>query len=349
MTDSDDFFAPDGPPRDRWGRPMLFPHGADQADEGNRKPYTRASSLADYLDDFYNVWQWKFRYLARELGQTRSRDLAALAGAESYHTGLDALDPSEKKASARRLDDIINRALDRAHISEKADYGTVVHAVTEPGNDSDVSWYHNTGEDKDGYLGVLEELRLPIIGTEIFTANDALMVAGTFDNLHYFPGYGICVGDKKTSSEVHGESFRIQLATYSTGEIYDWVTDTRMTFEEYLERAGWDPALFNRDVGFIFWIKEGKTHIYRLDLKAGLEAAEHAVWVRDHHRRGSHKWRAEKPLRDNLEAERQDLLAKILAADSTEALMRVWAPLHHQAIWDDNHTAAAAKRKGELS
>jgi hypothetical protein len=347
MTDVDDFFdepVPDGPPRDRYGRPMLFPRG-----ETERQPYTRASSLSDYLDDFYNVWKWKFRYLARELGQTRSRDLAAMAGAESYHTGLDALDPSEKSASGRRLDDIIERALDRAHISEKADYGTVVHAVTEPGNDSDVSWYHDTEIDQSSYVGLLEELHLPIIGTEIFTANDRLRVAGTFDNLHYFPGYGICVGDKKTSSEVHGESFRIQLTTYADGEIYDWTNDTRMTFEEYLEKKGWDPTLFNRDVGFIFWIKKGKTAVYRLDLKKGREAADHAVWVRDNHRKGTHKWRSESVLREHLAEEQQRLLGLIHAAPSVQVLKELWEPLHNQAIWNKEHTAAAVARKAVLS
>ena len=97
MSTPEDFFALDGPPRDRWGRPLLFPrgHDADCADcaglspdqQPHRTPYTRASSFADYLDDFSHLHTWEMRYLARGLG--RHRDLAMLAAAECYTTGFD--------------------------------------------------------------------------------------------------------------------------------------------------------------------------------------------------------------------------------------------------------------------
>lgn len=333
--DTEDFFVPDGPERDRYGRPLLLPRGSDE-----RKPYTRASSLADYLEDFAHLHTWEMRYLARELG--RHRDLALLAAAEPYTTGFDRGDLKENRASGRRLDEIIERCLDRGKIHEKADYGTTVHARTEPGNDGDTSWDPTVNNDVRSYWECLSEIGAAIIGTELFTANDDLMVAGTFDNLKYIPGYGICITDKKTSSEVHGNTFRIQLASYATADLYDWETDQRMTLEEYVDSQGWDPGDINRHDGFIFWIKNGQTKVYKLDLSAGLEAARTAVWVRDNHRRGTHKWLVDKELRQSAERLRQALADQVESAAPAE-LETLWRKNRH--LWTPEHTALAKQRK----
>lgn len=344
MSDEiDDFFANDGPQRDRWGRPLLLPRG-----ELERKPYTRSSSLSDYLADFSHIWKWKMRYLARGLGQ--HRDLALLAGAESYTTGFDKGDEKENRASGRRLDDIIERVLDRAGISEKADYGTTVHAVTEPGDDNHrVDWDQRVRRDRLSYEEKLAELGIATIGTELFTANDGLMVSGTFDHLCYVPGYGICICDKKTSKELHPEDFRIQLATYANADLYDWETDERTTLEDFVESRGWNPALLNRGVGFIFWIKDGVTKVVRLDLKAGLEAAQHAAWVRDNHRKGKHGWPAEGDIESALEVERMEVMTEIESAKSVERLNELWRDYPEvRACWTPDHTAAAKRRKTEI-
>jgi hypothetical protein len=353
MTDdADDFFedapAPDGPPRDRYGRPMLFPRGADQTNEKNRKPYTRASSLSDYLADFSHIWKWKMRYLARSLGQ--NRDLAMLAGAECYTTGFDQGDLGENRASGRRLDEIVERALERGKISERADYGTAFHALTEPRNDGYVEDFH-LERDVESYKALVDRLGAVILGTEMFTANDDLMVAGTFDNLMWVPGFGIIITDKKTSREVHGADFRIQLADYANSDLYDWETDQRQTLEEYVASIGWDPALINRKEGLIFWTASttGKTEPVRLDLVAGLEAAHHAVWVRDKHKKGKHSWPAEAEILESLERGRAILLDGIQKAKSEATLNYLWNTLDVQAIWTDEHTAAAVKRKAELT
>jgi hypothetical protein len=354
-SDTDDFFdAPAGPPRDRYGRPMLIP--ADKATreqilamtaeekDALREPYTRASSLSDYLADYSHLWKWKMRYLARSLGQ--NRDLAMLAGSECYTTGFDKGEEKENRASGRRLDDVIERALERGKISEKADYGTTIHALTEPGNDGHVE-YDDVIADVASYHQVCADLGVVHLGTELFTANDRLRVSGTFDNLDYVPGYGILVTDKKTSSEVHGEDFRIQLSTYSTADLYDWETDLRITLEDYIERMGWDSSLYTPDKGLIFWIKNGKTEVFELDLMAGLEAAEHAVWVRDNHRKGKHRWL----VTDQIAAEKAKLEAALLewitTAPNEAVLSDLWNS-HGRSIWNDTHTAAAVARKGAL-
>lgn len=360
MPDIDDFFTegalPDGPPRDRYGRPMLVvkPHTtglcslcADKGDDkGHRKPYTRASSLSDYLADFAHIWKWKFRYLTRAMGQ--NSDLAMLAGAECYTTGFDQGELKENRASGRRLDDIAERALERGKISERADYGTAWHALTEPGNDGYVS---NSFMVKDvrSYVDLVAKLNAVILGTELFCANDELMTAGTFDNLMFVPGYGIVITDKKSAREVHGEDFRIQLSSYANSELYDWENDTRQSLEDYVASKGWDPALINRDKGLIFWTAShtGVAEAVELDLVKGYEAAHHAVWVRDNHRKGKHKWPAKKKIIEARESLEGSLLRWIETAPDAATLGSLWNRWG-KTIWNDKHTAAAVARKGAL-
>src|SRR5690606_35027111 len=111
-------------------------------------------------------------------------------------------------------------------------------------------------------------MRVVHIGTEVFTANDELRSAGTFDHLDYVPGLGIVVTDKKTSSKAKS-SYDVQLAGYSRSDVYDPETDQRQTLEEYVAERGWDPALINRSKGIIWWIKDGRTQARILDLDAG--------------------------------------------------------------------------------
>ena len=345
ISDTDDFFeatAADGPPRDRYGRPMLIPRGMEILDE-NRKPYTRASSLSDYLADYSHLWKWKMRYLARSLGQ--NRDLAMLAGSECYTTGFDKGEEKENRASGRRLDDIIERALERGKISEKADYGTTIHALTEPGNDGNVE-YDDVAADVKAFWDCVNALGVTILGTELFTANDELMVAGTFDHLMYVPGYGIVITDKKTSKDVHGEDFRIQLSDYANSDLYDWETDLRISLEEFIAKQGWDPDLLDRSKGLIFHIKGGVCEIWELDLTAGYEAAKVAVWVRDNHRKGTHK----RKVTDKIIKARADLeesLLRWIATADAPMLTTLWNRWG-KTIWSARHTEAAKARKEAL-
>jgi hypothetical protein len=354
-SDTDDFFdAPAGPARDRYGRPLLIPAWKatneelatmrPDAKDALREPYTRSSSLSDYLADFSHLWKWKMRYLARSLGQ--NRDLAMLAGAECYTTGFDMGEEKENRASGKRLDDVIERALERGKISEKADYGTVIHALTEPGNDGHVE-YDDVAADNASFWQCVNDLGVTILGTELFTANDALRVSGTFDHLMYVPGYGIVITDKKTSKEVHGEDFRIQLATYAYADLLDWETDARISLEDYIRRCGWDPDLLDRTKGLIFHIKHGKTDVVELDLAAGLEAAQHAVWVRDNHRKGKHKWPAKAKIaqaRTQLEVALLRWIADAPDVDTLNTLWNRWG----KTIWNETHTAAAVSRREAL-
>lgn len=340
------FDLDDGPPRDRWQRPMLIPRGGTEAD---RRWYTRASSLGDKIGDFFFLHTWEKRYLVKGLAQ--NMDLVRLAAAETYTTGFDKPDDKAglraNSASGKRLDDIGNRALERAKIHEKADYGTAVHARTEPGNDG-VDPDEKQHNDVQSCLQLWADLGVVHLGTEVFTATDQTWSAGTFDHLSYIPGVGICVTDKKTSSGVHAD-YDIQLAGYANGDVYDYTDDTRMTLEEYVASKGWDPSLLRRDVGFVWWIKNGRTTAHLLDLTAGWQAAQVAAWVRDEHHTKKDPEAIEAELLSEVEAIRLQLHRQIQAAATIGDLESIWSTPQNQAVWTDEHTATAIKRKGELA
>lgn len=335
----DQFTQPERPERDGGGRPLLIPRGG-----GDRKAYTRASGLADHLEEFSFLWKWKMRGLAR--GLSERMDLIRLIAAENYTCGF-AESEKGNRAAGRNIDGYIERALEQAGVSQKADYGTAIHLRTEPGNegtdpdDKQIS-------DVDSCWELWVELGVAHLGTEIFTANDELMSAGTFDHLMWVPGYGIVITDKKTSREVKGSGFRIQLSGYSRSDIYNWETDERQTLEEYVESLGWDPALINRQVGLIHWIKEGKTTSWRLDLEAGYEWARIAARVRDEHRKGKHEWPADKAIASARDRYRAEVIEMIAEARTVADLEALWKNPQVQASWTDAATEAAKARRKEL-
>ena len=236
-------------------------------------PYTRASSLADYISDNEHIHRWEMRYLAKAMG--KHEDLAALAASERYNTGLsDVLEQRDKTASGRRLDTIIERALDRERIHEKADYGTAIHAFTEPGYDP-TSVPERMREDVASFWSMIAREACVIERTEQFTVNHATGSAGTFDHLCRFIGHPILkdyvVCDKKTGN-ITPHEWAIQIASYAYGEPYDLPEQKALRW----------PGKINLEYGVVFHIKGGKTTLYVLDLQTGYQAAQIAAQARDY-------------------------------------------------------------------
>jgi hypothetical protein len=257
------------------GEPLLVPRGMPK---NVRARYTRASALSSYIEDVKYIHKWQMRYLAKAMGQ--NPDLAELAAVEPYSTGLrNPVFGSDKSQSGRRLDAIIERALDRAGILEKADRGTAIHAATEPGAPF-VPKHLQASVDSFEEVNRREGIR--IIDTERFTANDETMSAGTFDHLVVVPGIpelsGCVIGDKKTG-DYSPHEWAIQLSTYARGEPYNTDTD---------DRHPW-PTDVNLDYAIVWQIDNTAdpvtTRLHVLDIGAGWEAAKHAAWVRDWHKR----------------------------------------------------------------
>lgn len=347
MEDLDDFvdqfFEEERPPR-RNGKPLLIPRGVEVHDD-NRVEYTRASGLGDVLEEFSFLWKWKMRGLAKGLAD--SMDLIRLVAAETYTTGF-AEDEQANRAAGRRIDQVIERAMDRSGTDMKADYGTAIHARTEPGNTG-------TDPDEKQQIDVAScwelwmELGVVHLGTEIFTACDELQTAGTFDHLSYVPGYGIIVTDKKTSSKAK-QNYDVQLGGYSRSDVYDPQTDQRLTLEEYIEWVGWDPALLNRSVGLIWWVKDGRTQARLLDLDNGYRWAQVAAMIRDERRPQASRVAKDvtRSIRSEVSSQRDRLLSAINGAPTMDALLHIWHNRAAQAIWTDDHTAAATARKEAL-
>jgi hypothetical protein len=299
-------------------------------------PYTRASSLSDFVTNDRGIQIWERRYLIRGMGQ--NEDLAELAACETYNTGLvgpdePAQDDRENRASGRRLDEIGDRALERAKIHAKADYGTAVHLATEPGSQAVPT--KRMRADVASFAPTLEAEGIHILQTEAFVANDTLMSAGTFDHLLWVPGFGVIIGDKKTG-KMNPYEFGIQFSTYANGDAYDVYTDKRSVIHPDL----------NPDWGMVIWMPalQGKTILKMIDLRVGYEDAKRAAAVRDAQKERRLIDAPPGYFRKRRAAELNNLL---LTAPDMETLYQLRRD--HKDIWSDDYSAVARRRVEEIS
>lgn len=328
MTETffDEIVGRGGVPRDSEGNALILPRGATT---DRLVPYTPASSLASAITDESHIHRWQMRNLAKAMGQ--NPDLALLAAAEPYSTGLS--NPTvgrAKSASGRALDRIIERALDRVGIDEKADYGTAVHSLTEPNNDQPVP--PQAADDVQAFWDCIKRNGIQILATEVFTANDALRAAGTFDHLCWVPGFGVVICDKKTG-KMNPHEFGIQLVVYATGEVYDPKTRLRISLEEL---AG---SPINRDVGIVFEIRDGRCRLRDVDLVKGAEGAAAAAAARDYHAEGGMIGDADTLVSQHARRERNDLALAIRACQTRAQALILWRENKH--LWTDDHTTLA--------
>lgn len=347
MTDIDPF-APD--PIERLnGQPLIIPVGG-----GDPVPYTRASSLGAYLTDDRFLLSWKLRNLAVALG--RRKDLADKCAIEPYTTGFAEPEKAVKSASGKRLDAIIDLALESVRINERADRGTVVHAVVE--------------EDYTGFvpISVITELAsfnewlaindLRRCGSEVFVVNDALRVAGTFDMLFWHPVYGLIVGDVKNGRNINALGFGCQFGNYAHSEVYDPETGERISLQDYVIREyGFDPGPVNHDVALLLSLKAdqdggyGELKVSEVDIKWGYEKAVQAVGVRDAREETAGRVLQSKILKHvkgkrAKELAQEAILARLKAAVTYEELLAIWK--QYRPIWNDELTAASQARRDEL-
>lgn len=341
MTGSGGFFADADAEVERTGdgRPKIL------QPDGKRIPYTRASGLGDFVADAGFLLAWKMRYLAIGLG--RRPDLADMCAVETYTTGFDE-NPKTKGPSARRLDGIIARALDYMKIDERADRGTVVHAVTETGYDGYVP-IAAIGEAASFHL-FLALNSIERLGSELFTVNDELRVAGTFDHLFYIPDVGIVIGDTKNGRNSNPIGFGIQFANYANSVLYDQATDQRLSLEDYVASLGYDPADIRRDIALLLSVKENETKPSWVNIEWGYEMAKLAAQVRDARDSTAGKIGQCKDLKHGKgklakEAVEQAIIDRLLTAETPEILTNIWRT--HKAIWTPAMTNAAAERKAE--
>lgn len=313
------------------GQPLII-----QAD-GSRIAYTRASGLGDFLAKTEHLRTWELRYLARQMG--KNEDLAGLAGLETYSTGFDE-DSVTKSASGKRLDSIIARAFDRGRMHERADYGTVTHALTEPGNEG----YEPVrfAADVQAFWEHVEENDIKIGATEVFVVNDELRVAGTFDHLVWTEQYGWTIADKKTGRNINGLGFCCQFAPYSRGKVYDVKTGERTDLTQF---TGGEPI--NLEWALLFEVHDGMCRTRRVPIgdDKGYKAARAAAEVRD-----MQKWNALANIDKAFKTTKGDdvrergIIRRINEARFPEELMAIWYQWGKTA-WSDEITAAGKAKK----
>ena len=244
-------------PRDRWGRPKI-----------DGTSYTRASTLAKTLDDTTALSNWKSRMAV--LGMSRNPDLVALAATTSA---------SDTKA----LDDIAERAKERAGSTSGRDTGTSIHAASEMVDyREDVSHLPaDLMRDALAYQKACEWEALTPILAETFVINDEIGAAGSFDRLMYDEqNERYVIADLKTGSKddpkhvlrYQGLSWATQLAIYAHGT--PWIGQT----------VGWsdlDAAPPDLTRAVILYIPRGSgvCHPLWIDLEVGWEAAQLASKV----------------------------------------------------------------------
>lgn len=326
--------------RDQYGRPLLVPSEAlAQAPLVNnargkkrpdgKLPYTRASSMSNYMSDHSALETWRMRSLTKGLGERE--DLAAMAAGlppiisnkRSKETLTKAEVQQDRETNAR-LDEIAEEAMVYANRDYKANYGTAVHSFTDPGPSGDVparmqadveSWFESTR----GWQ---------FHATETFVANDLYQAAGTFDHLvsiPWLPHLGRLVCDKKTGI-FHPDQHAVQLAVYAYGQPYDVDRDRRVDWP--------DGIAPNREWGILSHIPLGlgRTQHYLINLQKGHCAALTAVAVR--------AYRGDKDLSQPFNPQNDLALhvgGLISQADSLATLQAIHA--EYESVWRDEWTA----------
>lgn len=297
------------PNRDRWGRPLVVPPGG-----GKPKAYTRATTLAGTLDDLYGLMGWKQRQTALGLADRPDLMLAVAANRDDK----------------RRLDDICEQALEASKSSAAATIGSALHTFTEMldrGQDLP-TLPAETAADIEAYRQATAGLEPLLI--EQFTVCDDIEVAGTPDRIVRDQQGRIRIADLKSGNVTYAaQKIAIQLAIYAHSLVYDVATGQRSALPDGLDL---DTALvIHLPAG------TGQCELLEIDIAAGWEAVQHAVWTR--------AWRKRRNLTRPV-GEFDGLHAAIAGATSVDELTALY--LAHTATWTDEHTAAAAGRKQQL-
>ena len=255
------------PKRDHYGRYLL-----PEPETGYEKPWTRVTTVANTLADRYGLEQWAQRNTVLGIG-TRP-DLYALAVASTIE-------------DRSQLNSIVKQAQEAAEASSGRNLGSALHRLTERvdrGDDLDIpdAWKG----DVDAYCKTLSDYHVKIMPDwiERIVVLPDIGVAGTFDRLvHLETPKGQpntwTVADLKTGKDVtkYGTTeIAIQLALYANAS-HVW------------NGTGYDPmpSPIDREKGLIIHLPVGKSActLYTVDIKAGWEAVQLALDVREWRKR----------------------------------------------------------------
>ena len=248
--------------RDRYGRPLIVPPKG-----GKAIAYTRATTIANSLDDASALVAWKMRMAAIGL-TTRPDILLSISAAQEDKMAVNSL---------------IEDAMQVAGANKAANIGTAIHSFAEQ-----LDLGHDLGAvpaewlpDVKAYEHATKILNNKFI--EQFSVLDKYKVAGTPDRVVEYKGE-LFIADIKTGRIDHPSNIAIQLAIYANGLPYDGATATRGTWGEV-----------NKDKAIIIHLPAGTgtCKLVLIDIKEGWKGLQLAMKAR--------QWRDQKGLTTEFE------------------------------------------------
>lgn len=268
--------------RDHYGRYLILPPDGE-------KPigYTRATTVAETLDDAFGLFDWNAAMaltgtMMRRGLRARWEALIARSGANPWY--FDA----ESKAECKQLV-AEGAAVGGAH--DRAEIGTARHALTallDRGQPTGRFLTDEAEDDLRAYVEAMAEANIEIIPDMIerIVVLDAFKVAGMFDRLVRVPGFSLpLIADIKTGGALSWSThtFAIQLAIYSRanalyaqGPAADGSEDVRDPMPEV-----------DQENGLIIWLpaNEARCELVLVDLTAGTEGFHKSMWTREWRKR----------------------------------------------------------------
>lgn len=261
-----------GVERDHLGRYLIL-----SEDGLKKKPYTRATTLANTLSDTYRLNLWKTRMAL--IGMTMRRDLYARVASSNPETDRDELDAlAEEAQTAAGADEGRNLGTSLHAFTERLDRGEDISNTPAPW-DADLAAYRETMRAKGIEIvpGMIEKI----------VVCEELEIAGTFDRLVTIrkrieaEGRAVPrVADLKTKKGdlEYWLEIAIQLAIYAHADfIYDPVTKTREPMPEVDQAEA---------IVMHLPVEQANCQLYVVDIAYGWELAQMARDVRNRRKVG---------------------------------------------------------------
>lgn len=250
-------------PRDRWGR-YLLPNPITGKSEGG----TRTTTLADTLDDTYNLHKWQIRSMIK--GLKSNPDL--LEDVDLY---------GEWRDINADIDKLTEKAMVAAGTAHGREYGTAVHEWLEVIDGGKLTVDDVPPEFRpkcDAYLATLRKHGIfPIANlVERIVRNEHRKTTGTFDRVYQLSDESLVIGDVKTAKDLGYSYMAIsaQMAAYADAEY--------MLSEDGSE---WLPMPeVRKDYAVILHVPSDEhdtVNVVTVDLEFGRRTLDYALAVRD--------------------------------------------------------------------
>lgn len=250
--------APGEPKRDGYGRYLLRPPGDPK---GKERAHTRVTTIASTIEDKYQLERWAERMVG--LGLAKRPDLVL-----GISTVTDPTSPEGKKKVGQFTDE----AKEFAGAHFKANVGTHLHELTHQlDRDLPVQAPEPYDADLTAYRSTMTKAGLGIIAVEQLVVRWG-EYAGTFDRLVDYCGRTYVADIKTGSLDYSWGTIAMQMCLYADAEtVYDLSTNTHLPMIKV-----------ETDLGIVIHLPAGEARcdLYWVDLDAGREAVQRAMWVR---------------------------------------------------------------------